>query len=59
MINTQARFIMTDPYTNAFKAFEKDLRSRPFYLNDKTEKLIFGIPVDLCRRREFATPSIW
>lgn len=50
---------MTDPYTNAFKAFEKDTRSRPFYLNDKTEKLIFGIPVDLCRRREFATPSIW
>ena len=23
------------------------------------EKLIFGIPVDLCRRKEYATKSIW
>ena len=49
---------MTDPYTNAFKKFE-DSDQRPFYLNDKTERLIMGIPVDLCRHREFATKSIW
>jgi len=50
---------MTDPYTNAFKRFEKSTNDRPSYLNDKSEKLVMGIPVDLCQRREFATKSIW
>jgi hypothetical protein len=36
LINTQAEFIMIDPYTNAFKAYENDIKRRPFYLNDKT-----------------------
>jgi meiotically up-regulated gene 157 (Mug157) protein len=49
---------MVDPYTNAFKKFETPGR-RPSYLNDKTEKLIMGIPVDLCRRTQYATPTIW
>ena len=59
LVNAQAQFIMTDPYTNAFKRFEKNVVNRPFYLNDKTEKIILGVPVDLSRRREFATRSIW
>jgi hypothetical protein len=50
---------MTDPYTNAFKKFENPQKQRHFYLNDKTETLIFGIPVDLCRHKEYATKSIW
>ena len=50
---------MIDPYTNAFKKFEKQLGQRHFYLNDKTEKLFFGVQVDLSRRREFATKAIW
>jgi meiotically up-regulated gene 157 (Mug157) protein len=49
LLNTQAEFIMTDTYTNAFKRFEKSKEDRPSYLNDKSEKLTFGIPVDLCR----------
>ena len=32
----QAEFIMTDPYTNAFKRFENPQKPREFYLNDKT-----------------------
>ncbi len=36
LLNQQAQFIMIDPYTNAFKKFEKSLTDRPFYLNDKT-----------------------
>lgn len=58
-MNTQARFIMTEPYTNAFKAFEKSTKDRPFYLKDRTYKLLLGIPVDLCMQRDFATSSIW
>lgn len=50
---------MIDPYTNAFKKFEKSESQRHFYLDDKTTVLIFGIPVDLCRKKEYATKSIW
>jgi hypothetical protein len=50
---------MTDPYTNAFKKFEDPNVARHHYLNDKTTVLIFGVPVDLCRLKEFATKSIW
>ena len=59
LLNTQAEFIMIDPYTNAFKKFEKSKSQRPSYLNDKTRKLIMGIPVDLCRGKEYATQKIW
>ena len=59
LINTQAEFIMIDPYTNAFKKFEKPNVQRHFYLNDKTTVLVMGIPVDLTRNREYATKSIW
>lgn len=59
LINTQAELIMLDPYTNAFKKFEKPDSQRHFYLNDKTTTLILGVPVDLCRLKEFATKSIW
>lgn len=51
LLNTQAEFIMTDGYTNAFKKFEKDIRRRPAYLNDRTETLLMGILVDLCREK--------
>jgi meiotically up-regulated gene 157 (Mug157) protein len=50
---------MLDGYTNAFKRFEDKKQKRPFYLNDVSETLIMGMQVDLCRRKEFATPSIW
>jgi meiotically up-regulated gene 157 (Mug157) protein len=36
LINSQAQFIMTEPYTNAFKKFEAESAQRPFYLNDRT-----------------------
>jgi len=36
LINTQAEFIMTDTYTNAFKKFENRKEDRPNYLNDKS-----------------------
>ena len=36
LLNTQAEFIMVDGYTNAFKRFEKDIKDRPTYLNDKS-----------------------
>lgn len=50
---------MIDPYTNAFKKFENPAIQRHFYLNDKTTVLILGVPVDLCRLKEFATKAIW
>ena len=50
---------MIDGYTNAFKRFETDIKRRPSYLNDRSETMIMGILVDLCRQKEFATPSIW
>lgn len=59
LLNTQTDFILIDVYTNAFKKFEISKLLRPSYLNDNSETLIMGIPVDLCRKREFATPSIW
>jgi uncharacterized protein len=59
LLNTQAELIMTDPYTNAFKKFENPQVRRHFYLNDKTETLILGVPVDLTRHTEYATKSIW
>lgn len=59
LINTQAEFLMTDSYTNAFKQFEVNPAQRHFYLNDVTETLFFGVPVDLSRHREFATKAIW
>lgn len=59
LLNTQAEMIMTDSYTNAFKQFEQNIAQRHFYLNDMTETLFFGIPVDLTRHREFATKAIW
>jgi hypothetical protein len=37
----QARFLMVDPYTNAFMDFGDP--SRPFYLNDKSFTNILGI----------------
>ena len=59
LLNTQAELIMTDPYTNAFKKFENPSVQRHFYLNDKTTTLILGVPVDLCRLKEYATKAIW
>jgi uncharacterized protein len=59
ILNTQAEFLMVDGYTNAFKRFEASKTARPSYLNDVSEALIMGIPVDLCRKREFATQQIW
>lgn len=51
LLNVQAEFIMVDGYTNAFKRYEKSTRDRPSYLNDISETLIMGIPVDLCRKK--------
>jgi meiotically up-regulated gene 157 (Mug157) protein len=59
ILNTQAEFLMVDAYTNAFKRFEGSTTKRPSYLNDISETLVMGIPVDLCRKREFATQQIW
>ncbi|CAM5999319.1 unnamed protein product [Sphagnum balticum] len=59
LINTQAEFIMVDTYANAFKKYETEPSKRPFYLNDKTETLILGLPVDLCNHRQFSTSAIW
>ena len=51
LLNTQAEFILIDVYTNAFKRYELSKLLRPSYLNDISETLIMGIPVDLCRKR--------
>ncbi len=58
LINAQAKFIMTDSYTNVFKRFERSVVERLFYLIDKTKKFNLEIPVDLCRHIDFATRSI-
>lgn len=57
ILNTQANFIMTDVYTNAFKLFEPSTAGRPF--SDVSETLIFGLPIDLIRKKEYATKVIW
>jgi uncharacterized protein len=59
LLNVQAEFIMVDGYTNAFKRYEASTSTRPSYLNDVSETLIMGIPVDLCRKKEYATQQIW
>lgn len=59
LLNTQAEFINVDPYSNAFRKYELNIAQRPFYLNDKSEILVFGVPVDQCGFRSFNTPLIW
>ena len=51
ILNTQAQFLMIDGYTNAFKKFQKIKKLRPSYLDDISQTLIMGIPVDLIRKR--------
>lgn len=51
LLHTQSEFILVDAYTNAFKKFETTTATRPSYLKDRSETLILGIPVDLCRER--------
>jgi len=55
LLNTQAELIMIDGYTNAFKKFEISKYLRPLGFNDQSTTLFMGIPVDLIRKREFAT----
>jgi hypothetical protein len=59
LLNTQAELIIIDGYTNAFKKFEVSKYLRPLSFSDESETLILGIPVDLIRKREFATQHIW
>ena len=59
LLNVQSQFLMVDGYTNAFKRYETSTKDRPSYLNDISETLIMGIPVDLCRKKEYATQQIW
>lgn len=54
----QAKFIMIDPYTNAFVDYYKQT-SRPFYLNDNTFRRFFGINVNLQNQTQFLVPKIW
>jgi hypothetical protein len=54
----QAKFIMIDPYTNAFVDYYKE-QNRPFYLSDNAFRRFFGIRVDLQNKTQFLTPKIW
>lgn len=54
----QAKFIMVDPYTNAFVDYYLE-SSRPFYLSDNTYRRLFGISTDLQNKTEFRTSKIW
>lgn len=58
LLNMQAKFIMVDPFTNAFVDYYTS-KNRPFYLNDNTYRRFFGIRVDLQNKTQFATSKIW
>lgn len=58
LLNMQAKFIMLDPYTNAFVDYYKS-QSRPFYLNDNTYRHFLGIKLDLQNKTQYLTSKIW
>ena len=57
-LNMQAKFIMVDPYTNAFVDYHTK-QGRPFYLNDNTFRRFFGVSTDLQNKTQFLTSKIW